>query len=269
MGDLARIYTNVAALRGYQTLTNVNTKLVTAQERISTGKVVNRSSDSPSDYYISRTMTRDMERVSRTRKNIERGLNFLQTNSSRLTQISNMLIEASDLAHQAHSLAVSSAERQGIQQDLHQLMGELESIFESGVSAKLYTGFTLEGLENVSLTGNMTNNPLAVLSLDGSNINVTGTESDLEQTIANIENALNQVLISEEQLGSYIRRLEVEYDAADNEMTSLESSRSSILDSDLAQEQVTLTNMQILQQAAIAMLTQANSAPEGILSLFG
>ncbi len=68
MGDLARINTNVAALRAFQTLTDINTNLVETQERISTGKVVNRASDSPSDYYISMTLTRDINAVGRTRK---------------------------------------------------------------------------------------------------------------------------------------------------------------------------------------------------------
>ncbi|MEW6534099.1 MAG: flagellin [Candidatus Auribacterota bacterium] len=268
MGDLARIQTNVASLRAYHTLTGVNTNLVRSQERISTGKVVNRSSDGPSDYYISRTLSRDIDGIERKRKNVERGLNFLQTNSSRLAQITNILVEASSLAHQANSIGVSSAERQAIQQDLRQLMEEVEAIFESGVSARLYTGFSLEGLQNVSLTGNLTINPLASLTLDGTNLNVTGTTLDIERTIMNIDNALGAVLLSEEQLGSLIRRLEIEDVASADEITNLLASRSTIMDSDLAEEQMNLTNMQIIQQAAISMLAQANSAPQSILTLF-
>ncbi|RJP60472.1 MAG: flagellin, partial [Candidatus Auribacter fodinae] len=48
MGDLARVNTNIAALQSFQTLTNINTRLVKAQEHISTGKIVNKASDSPS-----------------------------------------------------------------------------------------------------------------------------------------------------------------------------------------------------------------------------
>ncbi len=268
MGDLARINTNIAALRAFQTLTDINSRLVKTQERISTGSVVNRASDSPSDYYISRTLTRDINAVERKQKNIERGINFLQTNNSRLAQITNILIEASDLANQANSLAVSSAEKQAIQQDIRQLMFEVEAIFQSGVAAKLYTGFSLGGLQDVSLTGNLTTDPLGTLSLDGADITITGTDSQLETAIRNIDNALVRVLEDEERLGSLIHRLEVEFDVAEVEDTNLKASRSSIMDSDLAEEQLTLTNLQILQQAAISILTQANSAPQAVLQLF-
>ncbi|MCD6460874.1 flagellin [bacterium] len=268
MGDLARINTNIAALRAFQTLTDINTNLVKTQERISTGKVVNRASDSPSDYYISRTLTRDINAVDRNLKNIERGINFLQTNNSRLAQITQILIEASDLSNQANSIAVSSAEKHAIQQDITQLMLEMESIFQSGVSAKLFTGFSLGGLQNVSLTGNLTVNPLSSLTLDGINISVTGSDTQLKSTIHNIDTALTKVLEAEEKMGSYIRRLDVEFEVHQTEGTNLKASRSSIMDADLAEEQLELTNFQILQQAAISILSQANSAPMDVLSLF-
>lgn len=268
MGDLARINTNVAALRAFQTLTDINSRLVKTQERISTGRVVNRASDSPSDYYISMTLSRDINAAERSRKNIERGINFLQTNNSRLAQITQILIEASDLANQANSLAVSSAEKQAIQNDITELIAELGSIFQSGVSAKLYTGFSLGGLQDVSLTGNLVSNTLAALSLERADLAVTGTAAQLEAAILNIDCALERVLGDEARLGSFIRRLEVEYEVVEVEETNLRASRSSIQDADLAEEQLTLTNMQILQQAAISILAQANSAPKAVLSLF-
>ncbi|MCB1196355.1 hypothetical protein KDK77_09240 [bacterium] len=266
MGDLARIATNVSALRAFQTLTDINSRLTKTQERISTGSTINRASDSPSDYFISRTLTKDVNALERKKKNIERGINFLQTNNSRLAQISEILIEASDLANQANSLAVSSAEKQAIQNDLTQLMEEVQLILQSGVSPKLYTGFSLGGLQNVSLTGNLTINPLSSLTLNGTNIAVTG--NSIDQTIANIDSALVVILENEERLGSFIRRLEVEFDGAEVEETDLRASRSSIMDADLAEEQLELTNLQILQQAALAMLAQANSAPTSVLQLF-
>lgn len=266
MGDLARIATNVSALRAFQTLTDINSRLTKTQERISTGSIINRASDSPSDYFISRTLTKDVNALERKKKNIERGINFLQTNNSRLAQISEILIEASDLANQANSLAVSSAEKQAIQNDLTQLMEEVQLILQSGVSPKLYTGFSLGGLQSVSLTGNLTINPLSSLTLNGTNIAVTG--NSIDQTIANIDSALVVILENEERLGSFIRRLEVEFDGAEVEETDLRASRSSIMDADLAEEQLELTNLQILQQAALAMLSQANSAPTSVLQLF-
>ncbi len=267
MGDLARVNTNVAALRSFQTLTSINNQLVKAQEHISTGKVVNRASDSPSDYYISRVLEKNINAMQRKNDNIERGINFLQTNDSRLAQVANILIEMSDLANQANSIAVTSAEKQAIQQDLDQLRAEVEAILQSGVSAKLYSGFTLGGLQNVSLTGNLTSTALTDLTINGTNVNVTGNQTTLETTISNIDNALNVVLQDEERIGSFIRRLEVESEVNDVEALNLKATLSSIQDADLAEEQLELTKLNILQQSALSMMAQANSAPQSVLML--
>jgi flagellin len=268
MGDLARINTNVSAMRAFQTLTNINNRLVQSQERISTGKVVNRASDSPSDYYVSKTLETQINTVQRKNDNISRGVDFLQTNDSRLSQVSNILIQMSDLANQANSIAVTSAEKQAIQQDVHQLSLEIGSILSSGVSSKLYSGFTLGGLQNVKLTGNLTTSPLTTLTIDGTNLNVTGNQTTLNTTITNINNALDVVLRDEERLGSFIRRLGVESDVNSVEGINLKASLSSIQDTDLAQQQLESTKLSILQQASITMLAQANSAPQSILMLF-
>ena len=61
MGDLSRINTNVAALRSFLTLNTVNAQILKYQEKISTGKSVNRASDDPSQYYAGRILTRDIE----------------------------------------------------------------------------------------------------------------------------------------------------------------------------------------------------------------
>ncbi len=268
MGDLARVNTNVAALQSFQTLSSINSRIVKTQENISTGRVVNRASDSPSDYFVSRTLERDINAVQRKNDNIERGINFLQTNDSQLAQVANILIEMSDLANQANSIAVTSAEKQAIQQDLEQLRVEVEAILQSGVSAQLYTGFTLGGLQDVSLTGNLTSSALSTLTINGTNINVTGNQTTLDSTIENLDNALDVVLGDEERIGSYIRRLEVEYEVNEVEGLNLKASLSSIRDADLAEEQLELTKLNILQQAALSMMSQANAAPQSVLMLF-
>lgn len=268
MGDLARVNTNVAALRSFQTLSDINSRLVTAQERISTGKTVNRASDSPSDYYITRMLERDINAMERKNKNIERGINYLQTNDSRLAQVANILMEMSDLANQSNSLAVTSAEKQAIQQDLAQLSEEVKNILQSGVSSNLYTGFTLGGLENVSLTGNLTVNPLSTLTIDSANVIVTGSLQQIDDTIQNIDTALSVILRDEERLGSYIKRLETEFESHEVEKVNLRASLSSIQDADLAEEQMELTKLNILQQASLSMLTQSNSSPQAVLQMF-
>lgn len=266
---IGRIATNIGALQAFDTLTAINKKVLYTQATIATGKMVNSAQDNPANYFISKKLARDINSLERKEKNIERGLNFLQTNDSKLGGAADILLEMSDLANQANSVVVTSAEKAAIQEDLYELREELEDILQSGVSSQLYTGFTLGGLSNVSLTGTGSHiNPtLSELSLNGTNIAVTGAYN-VETTINNIDNAYDTILGDQERLGSFIRRLSFEEDISSAEVTDTKSTLSSIEDADLAQQQLELSKLQILQQSSLLMLAQANADPEKVLSLF-
>lgn len=273
MGDLSRINTNVAALKSFLTLNNVNTQILKFQEKISTGKVINRASDDPSGYYAAKVLNKEITVASKKSLQIERGVNFLQTNSSKLNTVADMLLEISGLASSANSGAVSSAEKSAIQADINQLRFEIQNIVSSGVSAKIYSGFSLGNLSNeyiaVSGSKNATfaSHVLSNLGINGTNINVSG--SSAATAISNVSKALENILKQNESLGSYIRRLQFEKSDADSSMIDQKASLSTIQDADLAEVQLDLTKSQILQQTALAMLAQANSAPQSILTLFG
>jgi len=274
MSDLGRINTNVAALRAYLHLSQVNDKILKAAERLSTGSVVNRASDDPARYGVKRVFERTIATKYRFNENIERGVDWLQTNDSQLAGIVDMLLEMNDLASQAKAGGVTSAERVAIQLQLNSLRAEIVSVLQSGVSAMLYSGFTLGNLSNVSLTGS-TVPSAATLSIEASDIDVTGSPSSstvtakINTTISNVTSALNRFVREEQQIAAWIYRLEFEKDMTDTELANLEASLSTIADADIAREQVDLTKYQIIQQTAMAMLTQANMAPAALLSLFG
>lgn len=282
MGDLSRVNTNVAALKAFLTLNTVNDRILKSQERISTGLKINRASDNPSGYFAAKTLSRDIAVAKTKSSQIERGVNFLQTNSSKLNTVADLLLETSNMISLANSGAVSSAEKVAIQDDINQLRFEIESLMQSGVSSKIYSGFNLGELEDASISGvsvrgatqaapadfNGTN-VLANLGIDGTNINVTGTSAEVVSSLDNAGQALEEILAQNERLGSFIRRLEFEKQDAERSTVDLEASLSTIQDADLAAEQLELTKAQILQQTALSMLAQANSAPQSILVLFG
>jgi flagellin len=273
MSELARINTNVAALRSYLTVSKINDAILKAAERVSTGLKINRASDSPSGYYVKRLFEQDIAGKKRFNENLERGVNWLQTNDSKLSNIVDMLIQMTDLASQAKAGGVTSAERVGLQLQLNQLRLEIVDVLQSGVSSSLYSGFTLGNLSNVSLTGSAI--PTAAdLSIEAADIDVTGSPSSstvttkIQTTLDNISGAITRLVQDQEQIGSWIMRLEFEKDVTDTELVNLQASLSTIADADIAQEQMAVTKYQILQQTALAMLTQANTAPYSILSLF-
>lgn len=265
MGDLARVNTNVAALKAFFTLTDINTRIAESQRRISTGLKVNNASDDPAVYFAIKKTRRDIAALANKETNIERGINFLETNSSKLNQVSEILLEMYTLANTANAGGVSSAEKQAIQTDIVQLKEELEAILLSGVSKTIYTGFTIGGLENVSLTGSA-QPTLADLTIETADLVVTGTTT--ATTITNIKDAMDRVVSDNQKIGSYIRRLNFEVDDARSEKADLQATLSTIQDADVAEEQLELTKLQILQQTALAMLSQANAAPQSVLVLF-
>lgn len=271
MGDLSRINTNVAALKSFLTLSQINDSILRFQEQISTGKTINRASDNPSGYFAARVLSRDISVASKKIQQIERGINFLQNNSSKLDTVADMLVEMSGLISSANSGAVSSAEKQAIQLDINQLRYELEQIMQSGVSSKIYSGFNLGNLVNETVSGGtgFVTSPLSSLGIDGTNINLTGASSTVLASLRNVTDALETILKQNEEVGSYVRRLQFTKSDSEKTIVDLKASLSTLQDADLAEIQLDLTKAQILQQTALAMLSQANSAPQSILVLFG
>lgn len=270
MGDLSRIFTNVAALRAAYTLDTINEGIIRSTERIASGKKINRASDSPSGYAHARTLQNEIVTLARRQSSIDRGINFLQTNDSKLAQVADIIQEMVDLANQAKSDAVSSAEKQAIMLEITQLTTEANDILQSGVSKSIQTSsttnLTLGTITDIEVSGSYTT---ANLTIEASDLLVTGTTGNINTAITNLNTALNKIVNMEEQIGAYISRLEFQQaDAAVTEINT-QASLSNVQDTDMVREQVDLTRMQILQQAAVSSLAQANVNPQILIALFG
>lgn len=266
--DISRVATNLAALNAYDVLRKTNSEMLITQTQMASGKEISRASDNPASYRTAKTLQRDVVSLNRKRRNIERGLNYLQTNSTKLEKISDIMIEMTDLAEQANSVDVTSAERAALQSDLEQLRETVDSILQSGIDSKIYSGFSLGGLENVSLSGTGTNTTptLAGLSLDGANIDVE-TQGNIQTTIDNISSAHSTILADQSKLGSFIRRLQFEEDILSSESIDTQASLSTIEDADLIAKQIRLTELEIIQDSSLAMLSHANTTPYKVLDL--
>lgn len=269
MADLFRINTNVQALRALNTLQGINDEISKTQEAISTGKKVNRASDDPATYFISRLFETSISELVANQVEIERGIDFLEKNNTRLDQVSTLIIEITDLVNTANSGSISSAEQQAISREIKLLVDEIDNILSSGVSAKLFasSGITIGELDSVSISGgSMT---IASLSIQNNELIVTGTTAQFTTAINNLSSALTTVLEAEETVGAWISRLEFELDDVRQSEIADRASLSTIIDADLAEEQVRLSALQILQQTSLIGLIQANQAPGTVLNLVG
>jgi flagellin len=265
MADLFRVNTNVSALRALSTLQDINERIVQSQERISTGKIVNRASDDPATFFISRLFETSISALVANQVEIERGIDFLEKNNTRMDQVADIIIEITDLVNTANSGSITSAEQSAISREIKLLVDEADLILSSGVSAKIFTGFTIGDLSNVSVSGGTIT--VTSLSIQNSDLIVTGSDADFTTAVSNLSTALSTVLEAEETVGAWVKRLEFELDDISASEIADRASLSTIIDADLAEEQVTLSSLQILQQTSLVGLIQANSAPSAILGL--
>lgn len=265
MADLFRVNTNVSALRALSTLQNINDRIVETQERISTGKIVNRASDDPATFFIGRLFETSISAIVANQVEVERGIDFLEKNNTRLDQVADMIIEITDLVNTANSGSISSAEQQAIAREIKLLIDEVDIILASGVSATIFTGFSIGDLSGVSVSGGTPT--ITNLSITASDILVTGSTAQFTTSLNNLSSALTTILEAEETVGAFISRLEFELDDLQATEIADRASLSTIVDADLAEQQVELSSLQILQQTSLVGLIQANTAPQTILGL--
>jgi flagellin len=270
MGDLARINTNITALRASFTLNRINADILMHSERISSGKRINRASDSPSGYYISRQLEKEVFLLHSGRANMERAINFLQTADSKISMSVDIIQELIDLANQAKSDAVSSAEKQAISIEMKELATELDIILTSGIASQIRNSeanpINLGAIDNISISGAYSTSDLTISYADG-DLMVTGTVAQADQTINRLEVALNNLVLVEEQIGAVINRMAFRLTNSEQEQINTEANLSTIRDADLIEEQTELSKLLILQQTAVSSVAQANAAPRALLVL--
>jgi len=261
---LANIQTNLAALKSYNSLTDVNKNLNIHQERISTGKKVNRASDNPAGYYITKMYEREISVIDRNLVHVDNATNQLQTTDSDMAQVVSLLQDTEDLVLQAKSGLVTEAQRDALKEEIDQLVTEVKSVVDG---LKALSGVNVgAGLSVTVATTTVTASDLKLLSGNAIRISVDDTTS-VNQSLSILSAAIGTMLTREEKIGAYVSRLTAKGDAYLVNKVNKKAQKSVIEDSDLADETLELTKYQILQQSALAMLAQTNTSPQSLLQL--
>ncbi|MCD6460581.1 hypothetical protein J7L67_07950 [bacterium] len=249
------------------TLNNIQEQLLKQQTIASTFKKINKASDGPAAYFMIRQLDRKISNSSTKDSVYENSINLLQRNDSYLSQISSILTEMSELANDALGIDVTTAEKIALQENINQLRDSVTDILSSGVDSKIYTGFSVGSLQNASLSGTGGQPTLSSLTLNGLNLNVTGSTSDINQTITNIDNAATVIEHDEGRLGSYIKRIGLQQDMNAIEQVNYMSTRSVLQDADIVETQMEITRLSLLQSTTLALAAQANIYYTRVLSL--
>lgn len=265
---LANINTNLAALNSYNTLSQVNRNLTMHQERIATGKEVNRASDDPANYYIARIYEREISVINRNMAHVDNASAELQTQDSKMAQIVKLLQDVEDLVLQAKSELVTTAQKSAIKTEIDQLVYEiqdvvsgLKSLSDVDVGAELTVSIL-----DTTLTGTTTTGGLDLMT--GTSIKIeVDTATNVSISLSILSQSIKDMLEKEEKVGAYISRLQAKGDSYAVDVVNKKAQKSVSEDADLAMETLEVTKYQILQQSALAMLAQSNVAPQSLLQL--
>jgi flagellin len=261
-----RIQNNVEAFNAHRNLAAVNNSVSKSMERLSSGYRINRAADDAAGLAISEKMRGQINGLAQAQRNTQDGISLVQTAEGSLNEVHSMLQRVRELAVEYKNGTYSTANQTAIQSEVNQLASEIERI---GSSASF---------NGICLLNTATSVSFQVGSNDGETISVAmislgstlgSSYSDLSDSAAlsNIDAAIDAVSNQRSTFGAVQNRLEHSMSNAAVYQENLVASESRIRDVDMAEETVTLTKNQILSQAGTAMLSQANQAGQGVLSL--
>jgi flagellin len=273
----AYINTNVASINTVRILDSSQKELTTSMERLSSGKRINHARDDAAGMAISSKMTSQIKGMNQAVRNTNDGISLVQTADGAMEGISDKLQRMRELAVQSANGIYSTADRAALNTEFQALDDEITRVADSAKFNDQALLNTSSGLNIQVGHLNETSSRISVSRADVSSdamggdnkINVAsiGTATASQTAITSIDAALSQVNTARASLGSTQNRLETTVKDLKNNVENLSASRSRIQDADFASETANLAKSQILQQAGMAMLAQANQLPQQVLSL--
>jgi flagellin len=274
-----RINNNIMALNAHRQLGINNTSTAKSLEKLSSGYRINRAGDDAAGLAISEKMRAQIRGLNMASKNAQDGISLIQTAEGALTESHAILQRMREIAVQSASDTNDKAvDRAAIQEEVNALVKELDRI-SSDINfngKKLLDGSLSSAASGLrihigadkgqGMTVNIGKMDATALSVKS--ISVT-TQSAANSAISVVNAAINKVSTQRSKLGAYQNRLEHTIKNLDNASENLQAAESRIRDVDMAKEMMEFTKQNILQQAATAMLAQANMAPQTVLKLLG
>jgi flagellin len=248
-------------------------------ERLSSGSRINHSGDDAAGLAISENLRAQIRGIKQAKRNSQDGISLIQVTEGGLNEISNMLIRMRELAIQAASDTIGDTERQFTDREFQYLKLEIDRI----ANATSFNGTpVLNGsagileiqvgvhnnpvLDRVVYNGERADATLEALRLAGESV---ATKQGAQMTLSVIDDALANVNSVRADLGAMQNRLQSTINNMSINEENLASANSRIRDADMAEEASELTKNNILMQAGISVLGQANNTSQAALKLLG
>ena len=269
------INTNVNALLAQNYLANNQAGLSQALQRLSSGMRINGASDDPAGLAIGTSMTNTSNSLRQGVRNANDGISLVQTAESAMSNISSLLGQMTTLSAQASTGTYSSSQLANIDTQFSKLLAEINRV----ASSAAFNGVNLLDGSTGSLSiqvgsGNTANDRLSVsltnLTTGSAGLNIstlTVASTSSAQSALEKLNGLTAVTNGLAGLGASQVNLEAAVVNNNGTASSLDAAKSRIMDADYAAESSNQAKYNILTQASVAMLAQANSVPQMVMQL--
>jgi flagellin len=272
-----RINTNIAAFDAHRNLMMTNDALSSSLQKLSSGLRINHASDDAAGLSIADTLHAQVLGLGQAQSNAQDGISMINTMDGALNETTNMLQRMRQLAVQSSNGTLTTADRQATDAEFQSLKSEINNIasFTSFNTLTLLNGvgtFTFQvGANNgetfTVVTKDMTATG-ATLNLGAPGaLQFTSTQAGAQAAITAVDTAIAAVSAERSSLGASSNTLTHTINNVASAQQNLSAAESQIRDTDMASEMTNMTRLQILMQSGTAMLSQANSAPQSVLSL--
>ena len=269
------INTNVGALFAAHSSYKVNKSMETSMARLSSGKRINSASDDAAGIQIANRMNAEIRGLNQAVRNAADAQALLMTTEGAIEEVHTILLRMRELAVQASNGTYTAQDRAALQAEVTDLQSEitrisrdttwngknlLDSTLTNGIS------FQIGADTNQTVTVAIAGVAPANLSLGGP-AQLTTAENAMAY-ISTIDAAISIISTNRGTYAAAINRLDHAIANMQNISTNLSMSKGRIEDADFAAETANLARVQVLQQASMAMLAQANASKQNILTLF-
>ena len=272
------INTNVSALYSQNAMKTNARAMSTAMEQLSTGTRVNSAKDDAAGLAIGQNMTSQIRGLNQAVRNVNDGINMMQTAEGAMVEQTNMLQRMRELAVQAMNGTYSDTQRGYLDKEFQQLTAQIDEIAKdtqwndqpllNGTGGSVADGtFTYQAGQAENQTISVTVGDMSVSGLFSGATAEIGTGSAASDALPVISAALEKINLQRAEIGAGINRMAYAADNLTNISSNQTQSRSTIMDTDYALATTQLAKTQIIQQAATAMLAQANQQPQAVMAL--
>ncbi|MDR3298943.1 MAG: flagellin FliC [Candidatus Accumulibacter sp.] len=259
------INTNVQSINSQRQLTKSQTSLNTALQRLSSGLRINAAMDDAAGLAVTMKMDAQLRGMTVAVRNASDGISFSQTADTAMEVVNDQLQRMRELATQSLNGTLSNTERTKIDVEYGQLQTEITRIQGA---AKLNGMDVLTGsdfsFQVGADAGQSINATFTSVDVSGTSVSTTAGAS---VALASIDKWLGSVATERANIGGVQSRLNFTISYLEGAIENQSAAKSRILDADFAAETAALTRGQILQQSGVAMVSQANSIPQNVLSL--